>query len=112
MSHEIKVALIGLDTSHTIEFVNRMQGPECAVDQRVSGLRAVNCLRFGTPFQNEEGLNNRQKQLESWGIKVTTKFEEAVAGLRCSDDRDQRSVPPIGDLFSPNAPHSATDVFG
>jgi predicted dehydrogenase len=79
MNKDIRVALIGLDTSHTIEFANRMQGPDCPADQKVAGLRAVNCLRFETPFQNEEGLNNRQKQLEIWGIKVTTNFDEAVA---------------------------------
>jgi predicted dehydrogenase len=80
MNNEIKVAIIGLDTSHSIEFAKRMQDPECPADQKVTGLKPVSCLRFPTPFQNEDGLNARQKQLEAWGIKVTTKFEEAVAG--------------------------------
>jgi predicted dehydrogenase len=79
MSQDIRVAIIGLDTSHAIEFSQRMQASDCPADQKVGGLRAVSCLRFETPFQNQEGLNNRQKQLEAWGIKVTTKFEEAVA---------------------------------
>ncbi len=83
MNKEIKVAVIGLDTSHTIEFTKLMQAPDCPADQKVPGLRVVSCLRFGTPFQNEEGLNNRQKQLEAWGVKVTTKFEEAVADCDC-----------------------------
>jgi len=80
MRTEIKVALIGLDTSHTLEFAKRMQAPDCPAGQRVEGLRAVTCLRFPTPFQNEAGLDARQKQLEAWGIKVTTSFEEAVEG--------------------------------
>ena len=80
MSKEIKVALIGLDTSHTIEFARRIQAPDCPPDQKVSGLRATACLRFSTPFQNEDGLNLRQKQLEDWGIKVTTDFNDAVKG--------------------------------
>ncbi|MDI6828105.1 MAG: Gfo/Idh/MocA family oxidoreductase [Armatimonadota bacterium] len=79
MIKELRVALIGLDTSHTIEFARRMQAPDCAPEQRVVGMRAVSCLRFETPFQDEEGLNKRQEQLEQWGVKVTTNFEEAVA---------------------------------
>ncbi|MDH7481447.1 MAG: Gfo/Idh/MocA family oxidoreductase [Armatimonadota bacterium] len=79
MIKELEVALIGLDTSHTIEFARRMQSPDCAPEQRVVGMRAVTCLRFETPFQDEEGLNKRQEQLEQWGVKVTTDFEEAVA---------------------------------
>ena len=79
-NNAIRVALIGLDTSHAIEFARRLHAPDCPDDQKVSGLEVVSCLRFGTPFQNEEGLNERQAQLESWGIKVTTNFEEAVEG--------------------------------
>jgi len=75
----IKVAIIGLDTSHSIEFPRRMQAPDCPPDQRVPGLRAVTCLRFETPFQNKKGLDERQVQLESWGVRVTTRLEEAVA---------------------------------
>ncbi len=79
MTTEFKVAVIGLDTSHSVEFIKRMQAPECPEDQRVSGLRATACLRFETPFQNKDGLDARQKQLEGWGVKVTERFEEAVA---------------------------------
>jgi predicted dehydrogenase len=78
MNNDLQVALIGLDTSHTLEFARRMQAPDCPADQKVTGLRAVSCLRFSTPFQNEEGLNARQAMLEGWGVKVTTHFEEAV----------------------------------
>ncbi len=74
----IRVAVIGLDTSHSIEFPRRMQAPDCPKDQRVPGLRAVSCLRFRTPFQDDAGLDTRQAQLEAWGVKVTTSIEEAL----------------------------------
>jgi predicted dehydrogenase len=76
----VKVALIGLDTSHTIEFARRMVAPDCPADQRVGGLQPVSCLRFATPFQSEGGLDERQKVLEGWGIRVTASFDEAVTG--------------------------------
>ncbi len=74
----IKVALIGLDTSHTMQYAKRMQAPDCPADQRVPGLRATACLRFKTPFLSQQGLDERQAQLEAWGVPVTTCFEEAV----------------------------------
>jgi predicted dehydrogenase len=80
MPKEIKVALIGLDTSHTIEFARRIQAPDCPADQKVKGLSVSGCMRFSTPFQSEDGLNARQKTLEGWGIKVTTDFDAAVKG--------------------------------
>lgn len=80
MPEEIRVALIGLDTSHTIEFTRRMQAPDCPEDQKVQGMEAVTCLRFETPFQDKEGLDKRQAQLEAWGVKVTTDFDEAIDG--------------------------------
>lgn len=79
MDQEIKIAIIGLDTSHSIEFTRLFQGPDCPPGLRVSGLRVTACLRFETPFQNRSGLDARQKQLESWGVKVTEEFDAAVA---------------------------------
>jgi len=79
MSQEIKVVLIGLDTSHAVQFAKRAQSPDCPADQKVEGIRITTCLRFETPFQNKEGLDERQKQLEEWGIKVTESLDEAVA---------------------------------
>lgn len=79
MSKELKIALVGLDTSHSIEFARRMQAPDCPKEQKVEGMRAVSCLRFDTPFQSKEGLDGRQRQLEDWGVKVTLSFDEAVA---------------------------------
>ncbi len=79
MSKEIKVGIVGLDTSHSVEFTRRMQATDCPEMQKVSGLRTTACLRFETPFQNKAGLDDRQKLMESWGVKVTERFEEAVA---------------------------------
>ena len=79
MAHELKIAIIGLDSSHSIEFARRMQAPDCPQDQRVAGMRALSCLRFETPFQDRQGLDERQAQLEFWGVRVTEDFDEAVA---------------------------------
>lgn len=78
---DVRVALIGLDTSHTVEFARRMQAPDVAPEQKVEGLKAVTALRFTTPFQSEEGMDQRQAQLEEWGVKVTKDFDEAVADV-------------------------------
>jgi predicted dehydrogenase len=79
MDSEIKVAIIGLDTSHSVEFPRRMQSPDYDPKFKVSGLRAVSCLRFETPFIDKNSLDARQKQLEAWGVKVTESFDEAVS---------------------------------
>lgn len=79
MSTDIKVGFIGLDSSHSVEFIRRMQAPDCPADQKVEGMRATACLRFETPFQNREGLDSRQKTLEGWDVRVTTSFEDAVS---------------------------------
>jgi len=79
MKEEIRVAIIGLDTSHSVEFPRRMQAPDCPEQNRVEGLRAVTCLRFETPFTNKQVLDERQQQLEAWGVKVTEDFDEAVS---------------------------------
>ena len=78
--NEIKVAAIGLDTSHTAEFTKRFQDPACPKEDRVEGVRVISCMRFETPFQNKEGLDKRQKQLEDWGVLVTESFDAAVKG--------------------------------
>jgi predicted dehydrogenase len=80
MKKEVKVAVIGLDTSHTIQFIKRMQDPECEAKWKVEGLKAISCMRFETPFQNRQGLDERQKQIEDWGVKVTEDFDEAIQG--------------------------------
>ena len=74
-----KVAIIGLDTSHAVALPKLMQDPETPAEYRVSELHATRCLRFETPFQGKEGLDERQKYLESIGVQVTLDFDEAVA---------------------------------
>ena len=73
----LKIAIIGLDTSHSVALPKLMQDPE--VKEPVSELKAVTCLRFPTPFQSEQGQDDRQAYLESIGVKVTRDFDEAVA---------------------------------
>ena len=77
---DLRVGIIGLDSSHSIEFTRRMQAPDCPPDQRAEGMQAVTCLRFETPFQDQQGLDERQAQLEAWGVSVTEDFDEAVSG--------------------------------
>ncbi len=80
MSADLKVSVIGLDTSHAVEFSRRIQAPDCPAEQRVRGMHVEKCLRFDTPFTDKKVLAERQKQLEHWGIKVTEDFNEAVDG--------------------------------
>lgn len=80
LSAKLKVSLIGLDTSHSVEFAKNIQSPDCPEDQKIEGLDVISCLRFSTPFQSEEGLNQREQLLTSWGINVTRDFNEAVDG--------------------------------
>ena len=76
----MNIAVIGLDTSHSVELPKRMQAPDCPPELHVDGMHVMSCMRFSTPFQSEEGLDARQAQLEQWGIKVTMDFDEAVEG--------------------------------
>lgn len=80
MSVPFKLAMIGLDSSHSVEFARLMQGdaPEA---MRVNGMRAVSAVRFPSAFQAEEGQNARQAQLEAWGVSVGTDFDAAVKGV-------------------------------
>jgi len=78
---ELKVGIIGLDTSHSIEFVRRMQAPDCPQDQKIEGMRAISCLRFPSPFQTEPDQDKRQAQLEQWGVKVTKNLGEVLNGV-------------------------------
>jgi len=96
MASDIKVGSIGLDTSHSIEFTRRLQAPECPSDQRVAGVRVAACLGFATPFQDEAGLDARQKQIEGWGVQVTCDFDEAVGGCG-TDDKGCLAVIEYGD---------------
>ncbi|MDD3696035.1 MAG: Gfo/Idh/MocA family oxidoreductase [Lentisphaeria bacterium] len=75
----LKVAVIGLDTSHSVELPRLCMAADLPADKKVDGLTITACQRFETPFQNKEGLDKRQEQLEAWGIKVTECFDEAIA---------------------------------
>lgn len=75
----VKVAIIGLDTSHSVAMPQLMQDPKTKAAFRVPSLKATRCLRFDTPFQGKKGLDERQAILEGLGIKVTEDFDEAVA---------------------------------
>ncbi len=81
MATDLKLAIIGLDTSHAVHFPERLQSPETPEAQRVSGMRAITCLKFPTPFTSDEVLAERTQKLESWGVTVTERFDEAIADV-------------------------------
>ncbi len=70
MSEEIKIAMIGIDTSHTVKFAKKMIG---------TGLKAVSCLSFPTAFKDKSGIRPRNKEMEDLGVFVTNDFDQAVA---------------------------------
>ncbi len=72
------VAMIGLDTSHTVEFTKLMQHPEHKV---VDGMRVAKALRFPSVFQSEEGQDSRQAELEAMGVTMAATIEDAVDGV-------------------------------
>ena len=72
------IALIGLDTSHTVEFTRLMQEPG---HQVVEGLRAVKAFRFPSAFQSEENQDKRQEALEKLGVAMAPSVEETCAGM-------------------------------
>lgn len=78
MSDPIRVAILGLDTSHSVEYPRRMQAPDCAPALRVPGLRATACLRFPSPFQSEQGQDQRQAQLVAWGVRVAKDLDDLL----------------------------------
>ena len=79
MKNKIKVAMIGLDISHAVEYTKLMQDPAIPADRRVCGMVVEKCLRFETPFQNQAGLDKRQQTLEQLGVAVGTDFDSVTA---------------------------------
>ncbi|HCS76111.1 MAG TPA: hypothetical protein DIW17_19850 [Clostridiales bacterium] len=75
-----RIGIVGLDTSHSIEFTRRMQAPDCPADLKVDGMEVVTCYPFLTPFTNDEILAQRKAQLEEWGVKIVDSVKEAAAG--------------------------------
>src|SRR5208283_2055273 len=78
MTSPLPVAIIGLDTSHAVEYPRRMQAPDCPVASRVPDLRALTCLRFPSPFQAEQGQDERQAQLSGWGVRTAADIADAT----------------------------------
>lgn len=75
MADEKRIGIIGLDTSHTVAFTKVMQGDGPA-EQRLEGLRVVKALRFPSPFQDEDGQDGRQADLEALGVRMVTSVAE------------------------------------
>lgn len=78
---ELNIGIIGLDTSHSIEFTRRTQAPDCTLDQKVDGMKIVTCLRFPSAFQSEPDQDKRQQILEGWGVAVTKDVNEATCDV-------------------------------
>lgn len=72
----IKIAIIGIDTSHSVAYPSVLQGPE----RKLTGMRAVSCLSFPTPFTNRQTMEERRAKLTALGVKVTENLDEALAG--------------------------------
>ena len=79
MQKKIKAAIVGMDTSHAVEFPKFLHDPAMEPEFRVNSVKVTRALRFETPFQNKAGLDQRQQYLEGIGVKVTEDFDEAVA---------------------------------
>jgi len=77
---EFKVGIVGLDSSHSIEFTRLIQG-DAPDGLRIDGMRVVSCMRFPSPFQEEGGQDERQVQLEKWGVEVTESLDQAIEGV-------------------------------
>jgi predicted dehydrogenase len=73
----LKLAVIGLDTSHSVVFTEYIQGK----DKMLETLQVISCMRFPSAFQSEKDQDTRQVKMEEMGVKVTSSFEEAVKGV-------------------------------
>jgi predicted dehydrogenase len=80
MASELKIGIIGLDTSHTVAFTKLLQG-DVPPEQRVEGMRVVNAMRFPSPFQTEEGQDERQAQLEELGVTMQDSVTALAEGM-------------------------------
>ena len=77
----IKVAMIGADSSHTVEYARRMCDPSFAPDQRVYGLLPVSCMAVPSAFQDEAGIAARCEVLRGLGVtRITTDVQSALEG--------------------------------
>jgi hypothetical protein len=69
--------MIGLDTSHSVEFPRHFQG-DTKAEYRIDGVRVTKAVRFPSVFQTEEGQDKRQAQLEEWGVEMVDSVDAAV----------------------------------
>jgi predicted dehydrogenase len=81
MASELKIGIIGLDTSHTVAFTQLMQGPDTPAAPRLQGLRVVHALRFPSPFQDAKGQDERQAQMEALGVVMKPTVAELAKGM-------------------------------
>jgi predicted dehydrogenase len=72
-----KIAMIGLDTSHTVEFTKLIQDTESG-HKIIDGMRVTKALRFPSAFQPEEGQDQRQTDLENLGVTMAPSIDEVV----------------------------------
>ncbi len=72
----IKIAVIGLDTSHSVSYPALMQGPK----RIISGMKVETCFPFLTPFTTKKTLAERSEKLAALGVKVTENWDEALDG--------------------------------
>ena len=77
---DIKIAMLGLDTIHTIEFAKRLHAPDCPPAMKVEGMKVSAVFAEPTRYQDAAGIGKRSEQLKSWGIPVTDNADEAVKG--------------------------------
>lgn len=80
MASELKIGIIGLDTSHTVAFTKLLQG-DVPPEQKIPGMRVVHALRFPSPFQTEEGQDERQAQMEALGVTMKETVAELAKGM-------------------------------
>lgn len=72
-----KIAVIGLDTSHTAVFTKLIQGAAPDGGQ-VKGMRVVKAMRFPSAFQAEEGQDKRQAEFETLGVEMMPDVESVL----------------------------------
>lgn len=78
--NEKKIALIGLDTSHSVSFTKLIQG-SAPDGGTIEGMRIVKAMRFPSAFQDEEGQDKRQAELETLGVKMVPDVESVLENM-------------------------------
>jgi predicted dehydrogenase len=81
MARELKIGIIGMDTSHTVAFTTLLQGTGTPPEQKIEGMRIVHAMRFPSPFQDEKGQNERQAQMEALGVVMKSTVAELAQGM-------------------------------